>query len=335
MPIIANIDNTTAPCGFDLSETRSLKTVAPAHLLRLPPELLLIIIDYLDIITVVILSRTCARFRALAHRDWKPFLRHLLFVEKTVFWAKLAFDSPNHSVCQNCPRMHPIDHADVPHTCNVVPPCVLRPHCWWSAISLDPYKVRPQHVQTALKLSRLGNIHQGYLEKLMIPFTRNRQPDDHSHLQYYAAIPKIISGGYLLRKEWIFTSGGECHFEDVHGQIRRAALVCYHMIVAFMYSSLREWYLAQKYRLYPQTPFDKSFWYAVCNIGKEFKEKCANCSDRTEYSILCPDKYTMIIRAWYDYGTETHDDWASITGFLGKMPGRGSSSRSIREIFDE
>ncbi|KAK1853521.1 F-box domain containing protein [Colletotrichum chrysophilum] len=333
---MVNIDNATAPSGFDLSNTRSIKTVARAHLLRLPSELLLDIIGYLDIVTVAILSRTCARFRALAHRDWKQFLRQLLFVKKLVFWGKIAFDSPNHSVCQNCHRMHRINHADVPQTCNVVPPCVLTPQNRSLAISLNPYKVRPQHVQTALKLSRLGNIHQGYLEKLMTPFTRNRQPDDRGHLQYFAAMPKIISGGYLLRKEWIFKSGGECHFEDVHGQIRRAPLVCYHMIIAFMYSSLREWNLAQKYRLYPQTPFDESFWYPVCNIGKEFKEKCANCSDRTEYSILCPDKYTMIIRAWYDYGTETHDDGASITGFLEKkMPRRGSSSQSIREIFDE
>ncbi|KAH9241088.1 hypothetical protein K456DRAFT_1920864 [Colletotrichum gloeosporioides 23] len=331
---MVNIDNATAPSGFDLSNTRSPKTAARAHILRLPSELLLDIIGYLDIVTVVILSRTCARFRALAHRDWKQFLRQLLFVKKLVFWGKLAFDSPNHSVCQNFHRMHRINHADLPQTCNVVPPCVLTPQNRSLAISLNPYKVRPQHVQTALNLSRLGNIHQGYLEKLMAPFTRARQPDDRDHLQYFAAMPKIVSGGYLLRKEWTFKSGGECHFEDVHGQIRRAALVCYHMIIACTYSSLREWYLAQKYR-YPHTPFDKSFCYAVCNVGKEFKEKCANCSDRTEYSILCPDKYTMVICAWYDYGTETHDDWASITGFLEKMSRRGSSSQSIREIFDE
>lgn len=202
-------------------------------------------------------------------------------------------------------------------------------------MSLNPYRVRPRHVQTALKLSRLGNIHQEYLENLMTPYC---QPDKYDHLQYYAAVPKIISGGYFLRKEWIFKSAGGRHFADVHWQIRRATLVCFHMIIAFKYSSLKGWHFVEKNRFqntYSSTPFDKSFWDAACNVRKEFKGTCAGCSDRTEYSILCPDKYTMVIRAWYDYGTETHNDWASIWGFMERMRSRGASSRSIREIFNE
>ncbi|KAK2748809.1 F-box domain containing protein [Colletotrichum kahawae] len=326
---MANLDNTTAPHRSDLSNTRSHTASARGRLLRLPPELLLDIIDCLGIVTVALLSRTCARFRDLAHRDWEPCLRQLRSEEKLAFWAKLAFDSPNHTVCDYCYGMHRISLEVVPQN-----------HAWsrcsqnrWPGTRLDPYKVRFQHVKTALKLSRLGNIHQEYLERLMTPFVRDHQPGDCGSLQYYAAIPRIISGGYFLRKEWIFKSGGECHFEDVIWQIRREPLVCYFMIIAS--SSLREWDLVGKYR-FENTTYSPCFWDAVLNIGKEFKGKCANCcSNRTEYSILCPDKYRMVIRAWYDYGTETHDDiCASISGYLRKMPGRGFS-RPIREIFNE
>ncbi|KAJ0336607.1 hypothetical protein COL922a_007751 [Colletotrichum nupharicola] len=58
----------------------------------------------------------------------------------------------------------------------------------------------------ALKLSRLGSINDGYLKKIMAPFSINRRALKGKCLRHYSAVPKIISGKLLLQKQWIFES---------------------------------------------------------------------------------------------------------------------------------
>lgn len=334
---MANVDNIMALNRLDLSNTRT-KSV-PGHLLQLPSELLLDIIDRVDIVTVAILSKTCARFRALTHRDWQPVLRRFRIEEKLVFWSRLAFDSPDHFVCEICRKtMHRINQEDLPQK-NGEPPCRITGYKVNN--TLNPYCVRSHHVQMSLKLFRLGSIHQEYLEKLMAPFTWHRQYGDMPpSLQYFAATPKIISGGFFLRKEWKFETNSTCRFEDVRLEIAREPLVCTHMLLRPSLSARPGcdiYWMDHRSRPDLSTEFEYDFLKAAYGIyvGKEFERKCEWCGNRTEYSISCPDRLTMVIRAWYDFGIEAHDDWRSSLAHLSTIPQRSSSSRSIRATFNE
>ncbi|KAF4424823.1 hypothetical protein CGGC5_v003121 [Colletotrichum fructicola Nara gc5] len=180
--------------------------------------------------------------------------------------------------------------------------------------------MRSEHAQMALKLSRLGNINQGYLKRIMAPYSIYHRALKGNCLRHYRAVPKIVDGNILLQKQWtfqsIFDSRG-CEYPwnkemfAINKQLKGTPLVCPHLGIAHSLNERHylDWERPNKLR---EPEFEADFRSAISLIGHGFSNRCYEC--KVEYAIWCPNWYTVIIRSWYDYGFEgdryfLHRDW--------------------------
>ncbi|KAH6603232.1 hypothetical protein Trco_008007 [Trichoderma cornu-damae] len=112
-----------------------------------------------------LLSQTCTALRHITFRNWSVEINHLSPEQEHVFWAGLAYASPRHWACPKCRKLHRIDKSDTP-TMHASRQQLLPCKADLSrGITLGPgYSIQHHHIQFALKLSRLGNAHQEYLD---------------------------------------------------------------------------------------------------------------------------------------------------------------------------
>lgn len=147
-----------------------------AVILQLPLDLLLLITDQLALHDKFLLSHTCKTLRQVTCQDWAIEVSQLSFEDQIGFWAGLAYTLPNHWACLKCCQLHPLDTSDVPRAYWAISardvPCTVD---MARGVEIEAYSVQHYHVQFALKLSRLGNIHRRYLKALMKPYTCTRK----------------------------------------------------------------------------------------------------------------------------------------------------------------
>lgn len=168
-------------------------------ILKVSNEILLEIIDHLRLHDELLLSQTCRAFRKLTQRNWKLDFQRFSFAKRMKFWTGLAYVMPNHWVCGQCCKLHAIDKWDRPKHYASVPRCQRL----MNRLNFDRiYPLRHTHVQLALKLTRMGSVHQKYLKNILSPFTTKRMSSEGPYSRVpltYCAIPKVVAGRFLLQ----------------------------------------------------------------------------------------------------------------------------------------
>ncbi|KAF3075689.1 hypothetical protein CFAM422_001909 [Trichoderma lentiforme] len=182
-----------------------------AVILQLPLDLVFLITDQLALHDKFLLS----------HTYWAIEVSRLSFEDQIGFWAGLAYTLPNRWACLKCCHLHPIDTSDVPRAYWAISardvPCTVDMS---RGVEIEAYSVQHYHVQFALKLSRLGNIHRRYLKALMKPYTCTSKSPIPTLTESYTAEPRIINKRFILREDTI------PNFPDEHDLFPS---VCPHM----------------------------------------------------------------------------------------------------------
>lgn len=293
-----------------------------AAILQLPLDILLLIIDNLALHDKFLLSHTCKALRQVLLQDWDIELPQLSFEHQIGFWVGLAYTLPSRWVCLKCCKLHPIDTSDVPAAFRYMRdrtvPCSLE-HS--RGIEVERYSVQHYHIQLALKLSRLGNVHRQYLTALMQTFTRThtkcllKPPLTES----YVAKPRIINKRFILREEWNISNDTNTALPLFPDHFSCRIPVCPHMIIAGglvrSRSSKQSSISFIVYGCNMMSPSQGSILLKEVTLledgialayelpGQWIFNSCLHCL--TDFAVMIStDEREATIRAWHDFGIE-------------------------------
>ncbi|QYS99268.1 hypothetical protein H0G86_006410 [Trichoderma simmonsii] len=287
-----------------------------AVILQLPLDLLLLITDQLALHDKFLLSHTCKTLRQVTCQDWAIEVSRLSFEDQIGFWAGLAYTLPNHWACLKCCQLHPIDTSDVPRAYWAISArddsCTVDMS---RGVEIEAYSVQHYHVQFALKLSRLGNIHRRYLKALMKPYTCTRKSHIPPLRESYTAEPRIINKRFILREEWKFSNNTRSAisiFPDEHDLFPS---VCPHMDMMYggparsrlrKESSIHQMGMRQleEHVLLKEVTLLEQGIASACEFpGRWIFNSCLHCA--TDIAVMISiDGREGIIRAWHDFGIE-------------------------------
>lgn len=267
---------------------RKRKELDKAFILRLPNEILIIIMDNLERHDKYFLAQSCKTMRILASYCWEGETAPLESRDIHRFWYRLSYVLPDVYMCGRCRRLHKIDSADTPQTAKPLgcSPLLSRTHCG--------YVLRHRHVMLALKYSRLGNVHEEYLRKLM---ARHQLTTLYGN-PHYAARPMIVQGRFILFERWFWR-----HIGALEDMSRGGLMLCPHTCVGIPAMGIRSspwlWELNG-----PVAVFQRLIRRAFNNPGREIHDHCRDC--HTDFLIVVCKKGTVLIRVWQDFGGFSH-----------------------------
>ncbi|KAL7939419.1 hypothetical protein V8C35DRAFT_326472 [Trichoderma chlorosporum] len=283
-----------------------------AAILRLSLDILFLITDNLALNDKFLLSHTCKALRRVTIQDWDTEILQLTFKDQIGFWVGLAYTLPDYRVCLKCCKLHLINTSDVPAAywtikCLRGVPCGID---YSRVIKAGEYSIQHYHVQFALKLSRLGNVHQQYLAALIktytIPMTLYRWPLAKS----YTAEPRIINKRFILREEWNISDSSSIDLPLFSGASCIYHPICPHM--RMMHKELamsRRWKEFSVHRMIHMSNNNKVTLYEDCialaykSPGQWIFNSCMRCP--TDFAIMIStDEREATIQAWHDFGIE-------------------------------
>ncbi|TDZ32642.1 hypothetical protein C8035_v011053 [Colletotrichum spinosum] len=266
-----------------LSRRSKAQKPTTSSFLRLPTEILCIILDCLELHDQFILGQACKELRAVIQRDWTLMFDRLPSVKKQAFLTGLAFTMPNHWACGLCHKLHHINKHDIPGA----KPYNGCPYDERGAKFAYVYEVRERYVQLALKFKRLEAVNQDYLGKIMSPFTYKLDFITRPISKHFKASPKVTTERFLLhtRLKLVYRKGlsvGELDDETI----------CPHMMVCSTGTPQSQ--------LSGPKNFGNDVRLAFAQPGKEIQGHCPRCP--ADYSIIVGSN-RITIDAWYDFGS--------------------------------
>lgn len=281
--------------------------------LRLPNEILLEIISYLELHDEFLLSQTCKVIRMLIQRDWILTLNQLSYIQQLDFWTGLAYVLPNHWVCGPCCRLHKATFRDLPG--------YQQPRlCQQQDLKFDHfYKLHHSHIQLALKLTRMRYTNQSYLKNIISPFTRQRLGRSSSKLHYfYRASPKVITERFLLQVQHTFRDDTQ----SVSLKGLPTTSICPHMRI--LASRTNRPYTNDKVlQALGLKGLMEDVYLAFSRLGHEISGHCTRCP--TDYTVVVTPSI-ITIYTWHDLGSYTsplHKEWTIHLRSNGNTPSKG------------
>lgn len=305
--------------GKGRRQNRNANANANAAILQLPLDALLLIADHLALHDKFLLSHTCKTLWQALSQDWDVALSRLSFKDRMAFWVGLAYTLPNYQVCPNCCRLHPINTSDVPAAIRAIKnrhiPCISGSS---RGILIAVYSVQHYHIQSALKLSRLGNIHQNYLAALMKPYKRTGGFLLPPLTDSYAAEPRLINNRFILHEEWKRTNNTSNALPLFPDNFLIHLPVCPHLYLRGEPArsrrdkerAIRLRVLANRLRQLEGSVLPKELslledgiTMAYELLGQWIFGSCLRCP--TDFAVrVSADKRKATIRAWHDFGAE-------------------------------
>lgn len=269
----------------------------PSHLLQLPTDLFLLIVDELPLHARYFLSQACRPIRRLVHQDWAKILQgnFLSHEERMEFYAGLAYLLPGKLACLRCLKLHNVDVLDTLSNGYDV----RRGECPQpNANRYDRcinYSLGHNHVQLALKYARLDldGPYADYLAQLMAPFTFDACHGAVAAIgESCTKVPSIRAGRFILQTVIKYTEAPDNPTGLSSGHLRMSML-CRHTRI----SALLEGIVAESYK----NPADRT--RALLATGNaDLRFACQRC--RTD--ILTQWRYgEWTFRSWQDFGSET------------------------------
>ncbi|KAL7915777.1 hypothetical protein GGI35DRAFT_485318 [Trichoderma velutinum] len=307
---------------------------------QIPPELFCVVIDNLGLHDEFVLSQTSRGLREIFSRDWEEEISRLPSTDRLRFWAGLASFFPCRWACLRCCRLHPIDESDTPNTPRNSP---CGAELSLRGISLGGYCLQQNHIQNALKLSRMGNTHQKYLDSLMMPHKYSFRTEfmfGPPFTETYSAEPRIINGRFILQEEWVITDERNV-IRPLNYHINIPG--CPHLCIFGKGIINSKWWKRQGGRVARLANpnfraillLEKTIQKAIRYKGWIFCISCPRCPTDFEV-IVSRNVRTATIRAWHDFGGEgapmdtgwdVHvqnigvSDWMYQGPWLGHVPG--------------
>ncbi|KAL5093631.1 hypothetical protein Trisim1_010362 [Trichoderma cf. simile WF8] len=288
-----------------------------AAIFQLSPDIFLLILKYLALHDQFLLSHTCKEFRHSTYHDWNSEISQLSFSDRVGFWAGLAYTLPDYWACPKCCKLHPVNFADLPATLNrqQLVPCQADLS---RGIGTEVYSIHHQHIQFALKLSRLGK-HQQYLGALMKPYTDIRISLLNPLTDFYAAEPKIIKKQFILREEWNISNDTGITLPLFPENEAFHMPVCPHLGLTssgLASSRMRKKWDAERLQLRQKiteleeltlfkemTLVEDGIAFAFRFPGNWIYNSCLRCA--TDIGIIVSaDERKVTVRAWHNFGVE-------------------------------
>lgn len=273
-----------------------------SHILRLPPELVLDVADFLSPDSQLLLSHSCRKLRtAMGHMT----ADRLSQSERLHYLTALGSNRAKKWVCEQCTTLHHADRHDCPSTprnrsCQR-PFDLSRRYYWHSS-----YSVYHRHVQLALKYSRLGQPkNQKHLKRLLAPFYDGFYTDllrREVLITSFATTPKIVNRRYLQRSVYTYQQDTE--------PVTTATIGCLGICPHQGFGMLQWWPIIEERArqagvpIKPPRPKDllrDTMRQAFERPGKELRGSCELCP--TDFSV----KVTLAkatLRVWQDFGAE-------------------------------
>ncbi|KAL6813755.1 hypothetical protein J3E69DRAFT_376040 [Trichoderma sp. SZMC 28015] len=273
------------------------------HILNLPKEILILILDYLPQYQQIIFSQTCYPLRCIllnynkAHKgsDNLHLSANLNQHQRLEYLFALARSRPKVWACHRCSKLHHRRKLGIPMSQES--PCDL--HCQKKSdyYTQGVYKAYYGHIQFALKYSRLqienGNSvsqlkksDKWYLDNIMKPFSAPIRPHEGGMSDKIKGrlhvFPKIIDGRFLIHSVWTFAKDiGNVSRQSI-GQFR----ICQH----------QTWDPSG----YSNSTLLNIQAYAF-RLGREVHHSCDFCE--TDFSIQASSEVT-VVRIWQNLGSE-------------------------------
>lgn len=238
-------------------------------------------------------------------------------------WGWPTCTLPNRWACLKCCKLHHIDTSDVPAAFQTVRyrgvPCSIK-HS--RGIEVEGYSMQHYHIQFALKLSRLGKVHQRYLAALMDTYTRTGIAFIPPLADSYTAEPRIINKRFILREEWNIRNNTSTALPLFPDKSRLPLPVCPHMRMLFggparsrsWKQSSIHWMVhmsnnnnmrqLEEFTLLKEvTLLEDGIALAYESLGQWIFNSCLHCP--TDFAIMIStDEREATIRAWHDFGIE-------------------------------
>lgn len=266
----------------------------PSPFSKLPPELLLCIIDQCPPGAQAVLASTSQDFHEAIKR-WYPVKRSNFNAHgraEAVF--ALAKDLPDKAPCWDCGRLHEIDITDTP-----APPLFNRHDGFGS--DRHWYAITHTHVALALKFHRLG-IQGEYLSRLMRPQCTQVVSETTLKMMIFTE-RRIANGRFLLRittEDFIYLFGNTGP--------------CEHIKLGYLYK--------RKGRVPRSTrPYDTPYHAVDTNPPVAFATSCRKCRIDIEVRAY---RRRWLMHMWMDLGTEAReglcDDKLSPESFVRPVP---------------
>ncbi|KAJ4182855.1 hypothetical protein NW767_013135 [Fusarium falciforme] len=327
------------------------------HILqKLDPSALLCVVDFFPLDTQAVLSQTC---RAMRNILKVPEPANLPYVERVDYLANLAKDRVDCWVCDECVKIHKMHLADRPLS-------TVSGNC--KRVNIDNntscnlfrwrkhFFLTSQHVELALKYTRLGKDklgwkHRLYLEEVLKPRICRDKMRDVDGLKKNVTCriePKVVDGRFLLRTEWTYSFKDEEKLtaQDVWRLLGRQGEEC-------------SWYEMQ---------------YSEVGVSQEGDDDCSTCHrclsraatkravenhnvDVEGHDLSSPTDYTFRVEAgkakliaWQDIGkgvspidlawtrtmlTQPEDDWSGEEDEMEDVDLRiGHAPGDVRSLFE-
>jgi hypothetical protein len=256
--------------------------------LRLPVDVICLILQELPLSAKVLLSQTCRSMRALL-QDSRALIQSLSQRDYFNFLSELADSLPNYVTCSLHCKLHIVNTTDLPY-----PPFASKRYpCsqGWTDVPCHSYGIQYRlsywHVQLVLKHSRRQLSHQfiqeNYFSDLLRPFTEHALLFNRVAIDYNAQ-PKVIGGRFILHSQWEYWIQAQSVVMEDIGPSK----LCPHLNLTRPLSSLVR-----------PNPLIASVTYAFDNLGEETYGSCARCA--TDYLILALPS-GVAIKVWQDLG---------------------------------
>lgn len=129
----------------------------PPGLLSLPPELFDYIIDYASLADRILLSQNCHGLHGILKTDCRSKFNQQSREGQILLRSDISQRLPDHFLCDTCRRLHLIDFRKKPSPAD---------QCYQGCvpdrtpIACSSFKISHQFVQTAVKLTRMQNMHE-------------------------------------------------------------------------------------------------------------------------------------------------------------------------------
>ena len=285
-----------------------------SYLSQIPFEIFLQIAAHLPIESQFILSRTCRRARFSLHRDWTSELKQLSPADRVRCLLLIAYDLPDHLACAVCFKLHRVDKRCTPsryqhgrRSCREPWDRHYLTSCY-NKLNHSAYILVHNHVQLALKYTRLSDKNTEYRDALMKPYFFYAPAPQGYLLKplgardvYYDLLctqrPKITCGTFLHESVWVVrsTDDGPILWSDVSSTM--TSVVEEHFLMLLFSDILR---LGSR-RWRRASPGAESCEYIPAGESCVRAISCPTC--RVE--ILFQLEYDVwVIKSWANYGTE-------------------------------
>ncbi|KAL6792540.1 hypothetical protein GGI42DRAFT_364001 [Trichoderma sp. SZMC 28013] len=314
-------------------------------ILELPNELLIAILDHLPQHSQMLVSQTCRRIQAVAHKNlpaqnYRPDTPE----GRLLYLSRRARSLPDRWVCTECIKLHRINVSDtLANSLYIL--CDSQCRSGSEYHGHFGFRLFHRHLQLTLKYTRLNKMepkYENYLKSLIAPYHTYLRPNDldiNKVKRKYSVYPKVVNGRYLLHTVWRYRIAKRPISMQSMGYIS----ICPHREDHSPTYTLGGFYAGRKS---PDTQaamngvvtIDPRHGLHAC-IERAFRllhtEVCSSCKYCTTDFSVRASRREIIVSVWQDFGGEDTAFSAEWSALVFKLRYAYYHYGSVRKLYDQ